>query len=72
LLQLTNSWAGGHLTPTSYSSHCCLKTLSSSQLLLVICLGTDRAENTASNSYSIVAHVCCGRYISAAVYTAIT
>jgi hypothetical protein len=27
LLQLTNSQAGGKLTPISYSSHCRLKTL---------------------------------------------
>jgi hypothetical protein len=59
-LHYTNSQASSHLTPTSYSSHCHLKTLlscnhSCSSLYI---LGTDCIENSTPNSSSIVVLRC--------------
>jgi hypothetical protein len=53
LLQITNSQAGGHLTPTAFYSHRRLKTLSNGNWPSLYSLGTDRTENTTSSSYSI-------------------
>jgi hypothetical protein len=48
--------AGGHLTPTSYSSNHCLKTPSVAAGPCYIALAWDRTENTTSNSYFIIVY----------------
>jgi hypothetical protein len=54
----TNSQAGGHLTRTSYSSHCRLKTKKSNgSWPSLYSIGTDHTENTASSSSSVIACV---------------
>jgi hypothetical protein len=50
LLQLTNSLAGGHLIPTSYSSHCHLKGSCNHNCSSLCSFGMACIENTSPNS----------------------
>jgi hypothetical protein len=53
---LASLQAGGHLTPTSYSSDCHLRTMSANgSWSALYILGTDPTEKTSSNSFSVVA-----------------